>query len=51
MLPSLIIAPMGCEYQLVDPAAKSGNSYQYLLIEQEATGNTNEYGPFEVDLK
>lgn len=50
MLPGLINAPMGGEYQLADPGATSG-TYQYRLIEQEAAGTTRSYGPFSVTVK
>lgn len=49
MLPGLINAPMGGEYQLADPGVTKG-SYQYRLIEQEARGTTRTYGPFTVTL-
>lgn len=50
MLPGLINAPMGGNYILADPAARSGQVYKYLLIEQEATGNTRQYGPYRVEM-
>jgi hypothetical protein len=50
MLPGMIMAPMGAEYMLADPGAQSGNVYQYQLIEQEASGNTREYGPYAVEM-
>jgi len=50
MLPGLINAPMGGIYLLADPAARSGKVYQYRLIEQEATGNTRQYGPYTVEM-
>ncbi|MCP3955669.1 MAG: hypothetical protein GY697_26135, partial [Desulfobacterales bacterium] len=50
MLPGLITAPMGGEYQLADPSAQSGHRYQYQLIEQEARGTTRTYGPFELQM-
>ena len=50
MLPGLINAPMGGEYMLADPVPTSGNVYQYRFIEQEATGNTREYGPYYVEM-
>ena len=50
MLPAMIDAPMGAEYELADPAARSGNRYQYQLIEQEATGDTKRYGPYSIDM-
>ncbi len=51
MLPGLITAPMGGEYQLVDPSAQAGRRYQYQLIEQEARGNMRTYGPFTVEIQ
>ena len=50
LLPGLIDAPMGAEYQLADPGAVSGQVYQYRLIEQEAAGTTRTYGPFSVEM-
>ncbi|MGA8260244.1 MAG: SdrD B-like domain-containing protein [Arenicellales bacterium] len=50
LLPGLINAPMGAEYQLADPGAASGQVYQYRLIEQEAAGTTRTYGPFTVEM-
>jgi hypothetical protein len=50
LLPGLIDAPMGAEYQLADPGAVSGQVYQYRLIEQEAPGTTRTYGPFSVEM-
>ncbi len=49
MLPGLIDAPAGGQYQLIDPGAERG-SYEYRLIEQEARGAQRIYGPFEVRL-
>ncbi|WP_146004256.1 GEVED domain-containing protein [Halioglobus japonicus] len=50
MLPSLLIAPMGGQYQLVDPSVSSG-TWEYRLIEQEARGGKNTYGPYELELR
>jgi len=50
MLPGLITAPMGGEYRLVDPAARSGIAYEYQLIEQEARGATRRYGPYKLKM-
>ncbi|RTZ99971.1 MAG: hypothetical protein DSY89_07560, partial [Deltaproteobacteria bacterium] len=44
MLPGLINAPLGGQYQLADPTVRSGRVYQYRLIEQEADGHTRQYG-------
>ena len=49
MLPSLL-SPLGGQYRLIDPGAVSGNTYQYRLIEQEADGNTNTYGPYTLEI-
>ena len=51
LLPSLIDASLGAEYQLADPAAQSGKVYNYQLIELEATGNTRHYGPYTVEMQ
>jgi hypothetical protein len=51
MLPGMVFAPMGAEYKLADPGAQGGRVYQYKLIELETSGNTREYGPFELELK
>lgn len=48
MLPSLPGAPMGAEYWLVDPGAQSGDAYRYRLIEVDAWGKSNTYGPFDL---
>jgi hypothetical protein len=48
MLPALIAAPMGAQYWLVDPGVQLGDDAQYRLIEVEATGQTNKYGPFDL---
>ena len=49
MLPGLIDAPAGGQYQLIDPGAERG-SYEYRLIEQEARGAQRTYGPFKLVL-
>lgn len=51
MLPGLITAPMGGEYQLADPSVVAGVQYEYQLIEQEARGTTRTYGPFTVEIQ
>ena len=51
MLPGLITAPMGGEYQLADPAARSGQTYDYQLIEQEARGTRRTYGPYQLKME
>jgi hypothetical protein len=50
MLPALMGAPLGGEYRLADPAARTGERYEYQLIEQEATGGTRTYGPFSLEV-
>ncbi|WP_325291846.1 S8 family peptidase [Thiocapsa sp.] len=50
MLPAVMPAPMGGDYQLVDPKAKSGRDYLYRLIEQEAWGSQREHGPYPLSL-
>ncbi len=50
MLPGLITAPLGGEYQLADPSVKSGILYQYRLIEQEARGSVRYYGPYSLEM-
>ena len=50
LLPGLINAPMGAEYQLADPTAGAGQAYEYRLIELEANGDTRTYGPFSVEM-
>ena len=50
MLPALIGAPMGAEYRLADPGARPGTGYRYRLIEQEATGSTRSYGPYDLEM-
>lgn len=51
MLPSLNFAPMGGEYMMADPGAVSGTTYRYRLVEQEASGNTQNYGPFVLEMR
>ena len=51
MLPGLITAPMGGEYQLADPSAGAGKQYQYRLIEQEARGTKRTYGPYTLEIQ
>ncbi len=51
LLPAIIPAPLGGEYMIVDPQALSGNTYQYRLIELEAWGSQQYYGPFEVKME
>jgi hypothetical protein len=51
LLPGMVFAPLGAEYILADPTAEGGQVYQYRFIELETSGNTREYGPFELELK
>lgn len=48
MLPGMLDAPMGAEYLLADPAARTGVNYLYKLIEQEAWGTQRQHGPYEL---
>ncbi len=50
LLPGLITAPMGGEYWLADPYARPGQVYEYQLIEQEARGSQQFYGPWKLNL-
>ncbi|GHD21535.1 hypothetical protein GCM10007052_32430 [Halioglobus japonicus] len=50
MLPSLPIAPMGAQYQLLDPEADLQQVLHYRLIEQEARGSKRTYGPFVLEV-
>jgi len=40
--------PDGGSYRYVDGSASPGTTYRYLLVEVEATGQENSYGPFTV---
>ena len=50
LLPGLIDAPMGGQYRLIDDGVAEGEAHRYRLIEVEAWGGTNTYGPYEVTL-
>jgi hypothetical protein len=50
LLPSVLQA-QGGRYAYVDEAARPGNAYTYELIEVEASGRRNTYGPFAVDTR
>lgn len=50
MLPALVGAARGGDYRLRDPGARPGRRYQYLLVEVEAGGGRQRYGPFEVEV-
>ena len=51
LLPGLITAPMGGDYRLVDPGAAAGTPYEYRLVELEARGSTQVYGPYPLSLE
>ena len=51
LLPGLVTAPLGGEYRLADPAARSGGVYRYRLIEQEARGGTRTHGPYTLEMR
>jgi len=48
LMPGLLFSPKGGTYRLVDKKAKPGGTYTYLLVELEARGKRNHYGPFTV---
>jgi hypothetical protein len=50
IMPAVLFTPLGAQYMLADPEAQPGQSYSYRLIEQEATGSTRRYGPFNVEM-
>ena len=50
LLPGLIDAPMGGQYRLIDDGVAEGEAHRYRLIEVEAWGGTNTYGPYEVSV-
>ena len=49
LLPSLL-SPLGGHYQMIDPQARSGERYQYRLLELDADGDTHNYGPYDVHI-
>ena len=49
LLPGLL-SPIGGEYLIFDPKASANNRYQYRLIEKEAAGRENIYGPFTLEV-
>jgi len=49
LLPALIGHPQGGVYRYVDPQAVTAVSYHYRLVEVEASGQRNTYGPFPVN--
>ena len=48
LLNALLVYPQGGTYRYVDPSAKPGNTYQYVLAEVEASGRNRLYGPYTV---
>ena len=48
LIPTTLFSLGPQSYEVVDPAAVAGGSYQYRLIEVENTGLRNTYGPFNV---
>ncbi len=48
LLPALLVAPQGGSYRFVDSGAAVGGTYSYRLVEVEAKGKRNTYGPFTV---
>jgi len=50
MLPGMVAAPLGAEYRLADPEARSGAAYEYRLIELEVRGSQRTYGPWHLTL-
>ena len=48
LMPGLLFSPKGGTYRLVDKKARPGGTYTYLLVEVEARGKRNKYGPFTV---
>lgn len=50
LLPSLISAPLGAEYLLLDPTVQANTTYQYRLIELEASGGIRSYGPYSLQM-
>lgn len=51
LLPGLVVAPMGGEYLLFDPTVQESNEYKYRLLELEADGEINTYGPFNISVE
>ncbi len=50
LLPGLIVASAGGDYALLDPAAVPGQTLEYRIVEQEAGGNRNTYGPYTLTM-
>lgn len=48
LLPGLVVAPQGGDYQLVDSGARIGGTYRYRLIEHDVHGVERVYGPWVV---
>ena len=51
LLPGLVTSESGGDYVLVDPGATPGQTYEYRLIEQEASGRTRTYGPYTLEMQ
>jgi uncharacterized repeat protein (TIGR01451 family) len=47
ILPGLLVSPQGGTYQYVDDGAET-DTYTYLLVEVEASGDQRIYGPFTI---
>ncbi len=50
LVPGLLDAPQGGEYQVVDDTAVAGESYRYRLVETEISGRQRRYGPWWVTI-
>ena len=50
LLPGLLIARAGGNYALLDPGAVPGETLEYRLVEQEADGRRNTYGPYTLKM-
>lgn len=50
LLPGLLTSPQGGTYSLVDLGASPYNNLTYILMEVEAKGRENAYGPFTVQV-
>ncbi len=48
LLPGILTAPQGGTYSYIDDSAIPGRTYTYTLVEVEAKGKNNTYGPFTV---
>jgi uncharacterized repeat protein (TIGR01451 family) len=50
LLPAILTSQLGGTYSLIDKGASPGGSYTYVLVEVEARGKKNAYGPFNVQV-